>query len=186
MKIAAYVWCAAWLACLTGPASGQTRPAIGTGGPDPAQTKPAHREISLMEGRGELLEFQNDITRVVISEPKIADAVVVSPREVMVNAKGPGSTTLVIWEGDGGPQRFEIGVRKDNTEWDGFLQKVQDNANGAPVMVSGTAESIILTGSVKSAGESKRLAGLAQTRTKTVVNLLQVPPAPSRARSCCK
>jgi pilus assembly protein CpaC len=179
MKIARYLWCIAGLACLTGlPVSGQTRPAIGTGGPDPAQTRPAHREISLMEGRGELLEFQNDITRVVISEPKIADAVVVSPREVMVNAKGPGSTTLVIWEGDGGPQRFEIAVRKDNTEWDGFLQKVQDNANGAPVMVSGTAESIILTGSVKSAGESKRLAGLAQTRTKTVVNLLQVPPAP--------
>ena len=55
-----------------------------------AQTVRSRRphEIALVEGRGELLQFQNDITRVVISEPKVADAVVVSPREVMVNAKG--------------------------------------------------------------------------------------------------
>jgi pilus assembly protein CpaC len=168
MRIAGYFWWAAALAAL----------ASGTGGLAAGQTQPAHREVSLVEGRGELLQFQNDISRVVISEPKIADAVVVSPREVMVNAKGPGSTTLVVWEGDAAPQRFEICVTKDNTEWDGFLKKVMDNANGAPVMVSGTAETIMLTGSVKSADESKRLAGLAQTRAKTVVNLLQVPPAP--------
>ena len=140
------------------------------------QTQPAHREISLMEGRGELLQFTRDIGKVVISEPKIADAVVISPREVMVNAKSPGSTTLVVWEGEGAPQRWEIAVTKDNTEWDNFLKKVQDNANGSPVMVSGTPESIVLTGSVTSAEESKRLASLAQTRSKTVVNLLQVPP----------
>ena len=107
------------------------------------QTQPAHREIALMEGRGELLQFEKDITRVAISEPKIADAVVISPREVMVNAKGPGNTTLVVWEGDI-PQRYEIAVTKDTTEWDTFLKKIQDNANGAPVMVSGTADSIVL------------------------------------------
>lgn len=139
------------------------------------QTKPAHHEIALMEGRGELLQFQKDIGKVVISEPKIADAVVISPREVMVNAKGPGSTTLVVWEGDE-PQRYEIAVTKDNTEWENFLKKVQENANGEPVMVSGTPESIILTGSVKNAEDSKRLAGLAETRAKKVVNLLHTPP----------
>ncbi len=165
MRFARYVWWAAALVC-------------GTAGPATGQTKPAHREIALMEGRGELIQFQNDITKVVISEPKIADAVVVSPREVMVNAKGPGSTTLVVWEGERAPQQFEIAVAKDNTEWDGFLKRVQDTANGDPVAVSGTAETIVLTGSVKSADESKRLASLAQTRTKTVVNLLHAPPAP--------
>jgi len=40
-----------------------------------AQTVAPSRDISLIEGRGELLRFQNDISRVVISEPKVADAV---------------------------------------------------------------------------------------------------------------
>src|SRR5579872_6127000 len=118
MRIAGYFWWAVVIGCGTVPAAGQTQP--------------AHREITLVEGRGELLQFQNDIKTVAVSEPKIADAVVISPREVMVNAKGPGGATLMVWEGAAAPQRFEISVSKDNSEWDAFLKKVQDNANGSP------------------------------------------------------
>ena len=73
-----------------------------------AQTVAPSRDITLIEGRGELLRFQSDIARVVISEPKVADAVVVSPREVMVNAKGAGHTTLMVWEGGAEPARWEV------------------------------------------------------------------------------
>src|SRR5947209_15953905 len=85
-----------------------------------AQTVAPSREIVLIEGRGDLLRFQNDITRVVISEPKVADAVVVSPREVMVNAKGPGRTTLVVWEAGAEPARYDVSVTKDMSEWEAF------------------------------------------------------------------
>jgi pilus assembly protein CpaC len=141
-----------------------------------AQTTAPSHEITLVEGRGELLQFQNDITRVVISEPKVADAVVVSPREVMVNAKGPGSTTLVIWETGAEPARYEIAVTKDMSEWDAFRKHILESAAGDPITVTGTGETIVLSGSVKSTEEAKRLAGLAQARAKTVVNLLQAPP----------
>lgn len=141
-----------------------------------AQTVAPSRDIALIEGRGELLRFQNDITRVVISEPKVADAVVVSPREVMVNAKGPGRTTLVVWETGAEPARWEIKVDKDMAEWELFRKHLVDSANGDPVTVTGTGDTIVLTGSVKSAEDSKRLAGLAQSRARNVVNLLQAPP----------
>jgi pilus assembly protein CpaC len=134
-------------------------------------------EISLVEGRGRLLQFPRDITTLAVSEPKIADAIVVSPREVMINAKAPGNTTVVIWEGGSEPAQYEVTVTKDTSEWDQFTHKLQESA-GAPIGVSGTPETIVLTGAVKSADESKRIAGLAQTRTKQVINLLQVPPAP--------
>src|SRR4051794_39020407 len=54
----------------------------------------APREVAIITGRGELLQFERDIERVAISEPKIADAIVVSPREIMVNGKGAGKATL--------------------------------------------------------------------------------------------
>ena len=98
------------------------------------------RDISLLEGRGELLQFQRDILRVVISEPKIADVVVVSPREVMVNAKGPGKTTLVVWETGADPARYEIDVTKDTSEWDLFRKEILDSANGSTVTVTGSGE----------------------------------------------
>ncbi len=143
--------------------------------PAGAQTAPP-REIALIEGRGELLRFANDITRVVVAEPKIADAIVVSPREVMVNAKGPGRTTVVIWETGSEPTRYEVDVAKDMADWESFRKLIAENAAGDPVTVTGSGETIVLTGSVKSVEESKRLAGMAQARAKTVVNLLQTPP----------
>lgn len=143
-----------------------------------AQTAAPGRDISLIEGRGELLRFNNDISRVVIAEPKVADAVVVSPREVMVNAKGPGRTTLIVWENGADPARWDIAVSKDLSDWEAFRKHIIDSAEGSPISVTGTGETIVLSGSVKSAEDSKRLAGLAQARARNVINLLQAPPPP--------
>jgi pilus assembly protein CpaC len=135
------------------------------------------RDLSLVEGRGELLRYQQDIQRVAIAEPKIADAIVLSPREVMVNAKGPGHTTLIVWETGAEPQQYDITVTKDNTDWDKFRQEMIDAAGG-PIGVTGSGDTIVLSGTVKSPEDAKRLAGMAQTRAKNVINLLQSPPAP--------
>jgi pilus assembly protein CpaC len=145
----------------------------------PAQAPgPVSRAINLVEGRGDLLQFQHDILRVVVSEPKIADAVVVSPREVMVNAKAPGSATVLVWETGAEPARFDISVARDSSEFDAFCRKIQDSSGGSPVLVTGSGETIVLTGAVKTAEDAKRLASMAQTRAKNVINLLQVPPVP--------
>jgi pilus assembly protein CpaC len=141
-------------------------------------TRPQSHELTLLEGRGELLQFQRDIQKVAISEPKTADAVVISPREVMINAKSPGRTTLLLWETGAEPVRYEIYVTKDTSEWDTFRRSLTDSATGGIVTVTGTGDTIVLSGAVRSAEDSKRLAGMAQTRAKTVINLLQAPPAP--------
>jgi len=163
MRLGRACWCLLWLAAAL-PAGAQT-------------TRPQSREITLVEGRGELLQFQTDIRTVAVSEPKVADAVVISPREVMVNAKGVGHATLYVWEG-AEPSRYEITVNKDNSEWDAFHKQILDSAGGSEVSVTGTGETIVLSGKVKSAEDSKRLVSMAQTRAKTVINLLQAPPAP--------
>jgi pilus assembly protein CpaC len=142
----------------------------------PAVT-PQH-ELSLVEGRGELLRFQNDVTKVAVAEPKIADAIVVSPREIMVNAKSPGHTTLVIWETGAEPAAYDIAVSKDTADWDAFSKQIREGAPDSSVTVTGSGDTIVLSGSVKSLEESKRLAGIAQTRAKNVINLLQTPPVP--------
>src|SRR5947207_15938213 len=83
------------------------------------------REIPLLNGRGELLRFERDLTKVAVAEPKIADAVVISPREVMVNAKSAGRTTVVIWLGEGEPQQYNVNVSADTTDFDEFKKSLQ-------------------------------------------------------------
>ena len=53
-------------------------------GPAPFET------VSLTAGRSMVLTTDFDITRIAITDPKIADAVVVQPREVLIDGKAPG------------------------------------------------------------------------------------------------
>jgi len=136
------------------------------------------RELSIVTGRGELLQFERDIERVAISEPKIADAIVVSPREIMVNAKTPGKASLVVWEvAASAPARFNINILADTSEVEISRKELQA---GLPegVQVGGSGDTIVLSGTVKDATEIKRIEGMASARGRTVVNLLQTPPAP--------
>ncbi len=136
------------------------------------------RDLSIVVGRGELLRFPTDVQRVAVAEPKIADAVVVSPREVMVNAKGPGNTTLVIWETGAEPAQFNIRVVNDTTYLDNLRQELRENFPGAQIKADGNTETMVLTGSAKDAEQSKRAAALASTYARNVVNLIRVPPQP--------
>lgn len=134
--------------------------------------------MTIVVGRGELLTFASDVKQVAASEPKIADVVVISPREVMINAKGPGRATVVIWETGAPAARYEIDVVPDNFEFDQFREQVRRDIPNSHIEVTGKGETLVLTGTVASSEDSKRAAGLAQSRAKTVVNLLKAPPDP--------
>jgi pilus assembly protein CpaC len=47
-----------------------------------------------------VLTTEFDITRIAITNPAIADATVVQPREVLIDGKAPGTISLVIWGTD--------------------------------------------------------------------------------------
>lgn len=143
-----------------------------------AQVQPL-RDLDIMEGRGELLQFSGDIAKVVISEPKIADALVVSPREVMVNAKGVGHTTLVVWETGQLPARYNINVRTDRTPIDNFQKELtaefKERIPEGQISFNGNSELIVINGRVASPEIAKLAESIAATHTKKVINLLEVP-----------
>ena len=140
------------------------------------------KEITLVLGRGQLIQYKRDINRVVIAEPKIADALVVSPTEVMVNAKGVGQTTLVVWEAAASPVKYNISVIADRAPIDNFQNELAAEMKSiipdGGVVFNGNAELIVLTGKVADGDASKKAEALASTRTKKVVNLLEVPALP--------
>ncbi|MGH9328959.1 MAG: pilus assembly protein N-terminal domain-containing protein, partial [Vicinamibacterales bacterium] len=59
-----------------------------------AQTAQAPEEIKkvdLTAGRSTVLMTDFDITRIAVTNPAVADAVVVQPREVLIDGKAPGT-----------------------------------------------------------------------------------------------
>jgi pilus assembly protein CpaC len=146
--------------------------------PSLAPQTSASREMTLILGRGELLHFEREVQKVAVAEPRIADAVVVSPQEIMINAKGAGKTTVVIWETGSVPIRYQISVVRDTAEQESLRKEIRDSVKNPAVEVTGSGDTLVLTGTVKDDEEAKRAAAIASTRAKQVVNLLKTPPVP--------
>ncbi len=162
-------------------AAGQTPPVpavAGTAGVSAAAApeSPSTRRVSLVVGRGELLQFVEQVERVAISEPAIADAVVVSPREVVLNAKSPGQTTALVWH-RGGVSRYEIAVQPDLSDLE---QQIKTALPSEAIRVSSSKDAILLTGVVTGPEVAQRAAAIASMHAKTVVNLLQSPQPENR------
>src|SRR5437773_1718708 len=134
------------------------------------------RAMTLTVGRGQLVQFSDDASRVSVSDAAIADAVVVSPHEVVFNGKSPGHTTIMIWHGDS-VSPYEIAVEPDLTE---IQKQLRATFPSEQIDVSSSKDAIVLTGVVTDAEVAKQAAAIASVHAKSVVNLLQSPPADSR------
>jgi pilus assembly protein CpaC len=67
--------------------------------------------ISLSVGRAFPVTFATPVTRVAVANPDVADAVAVSDRDVVINAKANGETDVLIWAGDAARRHYRVMVR---------------------------------------------------------------------------
>ena len=132
--------------------------------------------MTLTVGRGELLQFSDDTSRVSVSDPTIADAVVVSPHDVVLNGKAPGNTTIMIWHGDS-VSPYNITVEPDLSE---IQKQLRATFPSEQIEVASSKDAILLTGVVSDAEIAKQAASIAAVHAKSVVNLLQSPPPDNR------
>jgi pilus assembly protein CpaC len=85
---------------------------------------------------------------------------------------------VVVWETGSIPARFNVNVDEDGSNFENLKNQISASLVGSGVQLSGNVETLVLTGAVKTAEESKRAEALASTHAKKVVNLIQVPPPP--------
>lgn len=74
---------------------------------DPAAAADRER-VKVAVGRAVVVESNEDVRTVAIAEPKIADAAVGSARTIIVNAKAPGVTSLVVYNEGGRYRIYDI------------------------------------------------------------------------------
>src|SRR5689334_5603984 len=62
--------------------------------------QPEYPKVVLTAGRSTVLTTDFNITRIAVTNPTVADATVVQPREVLIDGKAPGTISLIVWGGD--------------------------------------------------------------------------------------
>ena len=145
---------------------------IGAQGGQPGVTELPQR-VLLTAGRSTVLTTDFDITRLAVTNPAIADAVVVKQREVLVDGKGAGTVSLIVW-GATERKHYDIVVDPGVTN---LQQNFQQLFAGEDINVSVTDDAVILSGAVSSNDVMLRSAELARAAMPkhAVINMLQLP-----------
>src|SRR5688572_20228033 len=129
--------------------------------------------LMLTAGRSMVLTTTYDITRIAITDPKIADAVVVQPREVLIDGRSAGTVSLIVW-GAGRREQYDVVIDPGVTT---MQQTLQQLFPGEDIRVAINDDAVILSGQVSTNTVMLRAAEIvAATKANArVVNMLQLP-----------
>ncbi|MGD2069257.1 MAG: pilus assembly protein N-terminal domain-containing protein [Gemmatimonadota bacterium] len=136
------------------------------------RTQP-ERVITVSRGSTAILTRRDSITRISIADPEVADPVPIPPNQVLINARRPGSTSLIIWGIDRVPRMYTIEVTADVAS---LQRQIDDLFPDAGLTVTSTGTSIVLSGQVRDPQTVRKATELAETMGIPIVNNIQAPP----------
>ena len=138
-----------------------------------AQEAARFPQVSLTAGRSTVVTTTFDITRIAITNPAVADAVVVQPREILVDGKSPGTITLMVW-GTGQRVQYDVVVEQPISSLE---QQLHQLFPGEEIAVAVNADGIVLSGRASSTQVMLRIAEVVRAAQpkSNVINMLQVP-----------
>ena len=130
-------------------------------------------EVQLLVGRSTLLNVGNNITRVSLTSPNVADAMVTTPSQLLIHGKAPGTISMFVWDRAGGIKRFEVVVRRDLSQ---LGEQLKQLFPGEPISIHSNGKDVVISGIVTSKYVVDKAAEVAAgyvEKKEDVVNLLR-------------
>jgi pilus assembly protein CpaC len=143
--------------------------AVGLG----AQQTPSIPQVSVTAGRSTIVTTEFDVTRIAITNPDVADAVVVRPREILVDGKSAGTISLIVW---GASERIQYDVVVEQPV-SVLEQQLHQLFPGEEVQVTTNSDGVVLSGRASNTQVMLRIGEVVQAALpkSNVTNMLQVP-----------
>jgi pilus assembly protein CpaC len=134
--------------------------------------------LDLVLGKSTVVDVPVAIKRASLADPAIADAIVLSPRQLYVTGKGYGSTNLTLWGKDDQVLAiFDVEVALDVTRLkDQFSRLLPDETN---IHLASSNDHLTLSGTISSPAKLSQALAVAEAYApKKVINLLKIYPDP--------
>ena len=157
-------------------ASAQTGAPISESPLPPAGTMTSSTQLvgepmHLLVGRSMFVSTDRRLRRVYVSNPDVLDSFTSSPHQIVVTAKTPGLSSLVLWDETGQSRAYLINSDVDVGD---LHHALQDAFPGENIRVEGRGEQIALAGMVSNPDTADAAVKLAGLFSKDVANSLQV------------
>lgn len=130
--------------------------------------------VSVSKGASALLVNTTPIQRFSIGDPAVAEAVVVSPTEILINGKTLGTTSLFLWDNSGNIKLYSVEVTADAPGLQRYLSSV---LAGETIDVIASGNVVTLSGQVRDASVASRAVEIAKGSGATIVDNLTTPEA---------
>src|ERR1700692_439561 len=141
---------------------------------DQPQQSESAQTLHLLVGRSLVITSPSRIKRISLADPAVAEALVGSPTQVLVNGKTPGGVSLLIWDETDQSQAFEVSVDIDVL---GLSQKIHEVFPSEPVHIETSKDVVMLSGHISSAAVADKILEVVKNATPKVTSLMEVPPA---------
>lgn len=137
------------------------------------RTELTNQSLHLVVGRSMFIKTPSRLKRVYVSNPLVVDSFTSTPSQIVVTAKAPGVSSLILWDETGQSQTYLVSTDMDVADLQREIQQALPNDS---VKIDVQQDRISLSGMVGSDASSDLAAKLAGQYAKNVVNALVVRP----------
>jgi pilus assembly protein CpaC len=128
--------------------------------------------IAVQRGSSAIITVPDTLLRVSVADPAVLEAVVIPPRQLVLNAMTVGSTSLILWGRNETSQLYTVEVTADLASLERQLRELFP---GVDLTASSTGTAVVLTGTVRDAAIVRSALELAGATGAQVINNIQVP-----------
>ena len=129
--------------------------------------------INVLVGQSRVINFDRPVGRFSVSNPEIAEAVLVTPDQVLVNGKAFGQVNFIAWEQSGGEYLvFDVFVRANLSLIDSQIRALFPKDD---IRLSQANGSVVVSGSVADPATSVQVENVIQAAGFKTVNMLASP-----------
>ncbi len=142
----------------------------------PAPTAAAEAQtLHILAGRSVIVNTQARLKRILVSNPAVIDTTTVSPTQLVITAKVPGTGSLVLWDETGRARILDV---NSNVDVSALRDAIAQEYPKEDIRVEADQGRLVLSGTASSPAVSENVAKLAATYSPMVVNSLVVTPQP--------
>ena len=142
--------------------------------PNDQSERPARRPLRVLVGKSLLINTKGDrIKRISVTDSAVADAIPISPTQILVHGRSAGEVSLLIWDEVERSRSFDLRVDVDVTA---ATEEIQRAFPDERISVTPSRSAIVLSGHVGTEDTAKRAGMIADAYSKNVVNVLTFGP----------
>src|SRR6185369_9771667 len=129
--------------------------------------------VNVLVGQSRVINFDRPVGRFSVSNPEIAEAVLVTPDQVLVNGKAFGQVNFIAWEQTGGQFLvFDVYVRANLSLIDSQIRALFPKED---IRLSQANGSVVISGSVKDSNVAAQVQSVVEAANFKTVNMLTSP-----------